>query len=119
MPEHPHNPAGEQPGKNLPKQPHELPHGLLKPPQAVLDALAKEKTKFPPEVFAHEVEERTLNEWTVDYVFGHQLGYYDDVLYRPTPEGPEVIAVGTVEVLDRTKNMLAEEQDLLKTWTLS
>jgi hypothetical protein len=112
-------PSEEQPMESLPKQSQELPHGLLKPPQAVLNALAMEKAKFPPGVFAREVEERTLNEWTVDYLFGHQLGYYDDVLYRPTPEGPEVIAVGTVEILDRTKNMRAEEQDLLKTWTPS
>jgi hypothetical protein len=115
MPETTHHPAGEEPQRNLPRQPHELPHGLLTPPQEVRDAVAQEKAKFPPEIFAREVEERTLNEWTVDYLFGHQLGYYDKVLYRPTPGGPEVVAVGTVEVRDYTQDLPAEERTKLKT----
>ena len=102
---------------SLPGPPHELPHGLLKPPQEVRDALSREQAKFPPEVYGREAQERTLNEWTVDYVFGHQLGYCGEVLYRPTPEGPEVLAVGTVEILALTKEMPAEERAKLETWT--
>jgi hypothetical protein len=101
---------------NGPTCPQDLPHGFLKPPQEVLDALAREKAKFPPEVYAHEFEVLTLNEWTVDYIFGHQLGYYDEVLYRPTPEGPEVVAVGFEEIQAYTQDMPMEEQLKLKTW---
>ena len=100
----------------MPRRPQDLPHGVLKPPKDVLDAVAREKADFPPEVYTCAYEERTLNDWTVDYVFGHQLGYYDDVLYRPTPEGPEVLAVGTVEIRALTKDMPAEERGKLKTW---
>jgi hypothetical protein len=110
------DPAPDQPQGALPQPHRELPHGLLKPPPEVLETLAREKAKFRPEVYGREYEERTLNDWTVDYVFGQQLGYYDDVLYRPTPEGPEVLAVGTVEILAFTKDMPADEQDRLQTW---
>jgi hypothetical protein len=116
MPDLTHDPAREQPTGSLPKQQQELPHGLLTPPQEVLDALAREKAKFSPAVYGEEVEERTLNDWTVDYLFGHELRFYDDVLYRPTPKGPEVVAVGTVEILAVTQDMPAEERAKLKTW---
>jgi hypothetical protein len=116
MPGPTHDSVREQREGNLPKPPQELPHGLLKPPQEVRDAVAREKARFPPGLYGREYEERTLNDWTVDYIFGHQLGYYDDVLYRPTPEGPEVVAVGTVEILALTKDMPAEERAKFKTW---
>jgi hypothetical protein len=105
------------PEGSLPKLPQDLPHGILKPPQEVLDALACEKARFAPGMYGGAYEERTLNDWTVDYIFRQQLGFADDVLYRPTPEGPEVLAVGGVEILAFTKDMLAEEQAILKTWT--
>lgn len=98
------------------KRPQEMPHGSLKPPQEVLDALAREKAKFPPGVYGREAEEWALNDWTVDYVFGHQLGYSGDVLYRPTPEGPEVLGVGFEEILALTKDMPPEQRGQLKTW---
>lgn len=107
----------DQPEGKLPPPPRDLPHGLLKPPPEVLQALAREKAKFPPGGYGREVEERTLNEWTVDYTFGHQLGYAGDVLYRPTPEGPEVLAVGAAAILDLTKDMPAQERAKLETWT--
>jgi hypothetical protein len=116
MPESTHNPPKEQGEKQFSPRPRELPHGLLRPPPEVLDALAREKARFAPEIYTREVEERTLNDWTVDYVFGHQHGFSDDVLYRPTPEGPEVLAVGVVEVLALTRDMPAEERAKLKTW---
>ena len=114
-----HDPARGQPEGNLPKPARRLPHGLLKPPAEVLDALARERAKFPPEVYTAEVAERTLNDWTVDYLFGHQLGYHDDVLYRPTPEGPAVVGVGRLEILDLTQDMPAEERARLRTWSPS
>jgi hypothetical protein len=105
------------PKERLSQPPQELPHGLLKPPREVLDLLAREKAKFSPEVYTREFEEQTLNDWTLDYIFGQQLEFYDDVLYRPTPEGPEVLAVGTVEILALTKVMPAEEREKLRTWS--
>jgi hypothetical protein len=83
----------------------------------VLSALARERAKFPPGAYGPDFEERTRNEWTVDYTFGHLLGYHDDVLYRPTPQGPAVLAVGTAEILEATRGMPPEERARLKTWT--
>jgi hypothetical protein len=117
MPDPTQDSALEETKASLPKAFHELPHGFLKPPQEVLDALAREKAKFLPEIYGREYEERALNEWTVDYVFGHQQGYYDDVLYRPTPAGPEVLAVGGVAIRALTKDMPDEDRAQLKTWT--
>jgi hypothetical protein len=77
-----------------PRSPESLPHGLISPPERVRELLAKEKAKHPPEVFNAECEERILNEWTVDYYFDY-LGH--EVVYRQTPEGPEVLAVGDNE----------------------
>jgi hypothetical protein len=91
-----------------------LPHGLLTPPKEVLERLAQEKAKFPPEVFTRAVEERTLNDWTIDWYYGN-LGSYE-VLYRPTPQGPEVLAVGDDETTAYTKDMPLEEQQHLETW---
>jgi hypothetical protein len=116
MPDHAPSTNGPVAEECLPKKPPELPRGLLKPPQEVLDALAREKAKFPPGVFGGEFELRTLNEWTVDFVFGYKLGFLDEVLYPPTPEGPVVVAVGLVEILDLTKDMPLEEQLKLRTW---
>ncbi len=110
-------PNAASPQGNLPKLPQDLPHGLLKPPQEVLDALAREKAKFPPGMYGGEYELRTLNDWTVDYVLGYRLGYYGNVLYRPTAEGPEVLAIGFDEIFALTKDMPPDEQMKLKTWT--
>ena len=57
--------------------------------------------------------ERILNEWTIDYYFDY-LGH--DVIYRQTPEGPEVLAVGYEEEIRLRKTMPLEEQLKLKTW---
>ena len=75
--------------------------------------LSKEKAKHPAEVFDAEAEERILNEWTLDYYFDY-LGH--EVLYRQTPQGPEVLAVGFQEMLALTKGMPLEERMKLKTW---
>jgi hypothetical protein len=80
----------------LDRRPEDLPHGLITPPEKVRELVAKEKAKFPPEVFTPETEERILNQWTLQYYFDY-LGH--EVFYRPTPEGPDVLAVGIKEEL--------------------
>jgi hypothetical protein len=96
----------------LPKRPEDLPRGLLTPPERVRELIDKERAKHPPEMFARH-EERLLNEWTIAYYFDY-LGY--DVLYRPTPQGPEVLAVGFDEIFARTEGLKPENMTGLKTW---
>jgi hypothetical protein len=79
---------------NLSGLPADLPHGLLPAPPEVLDALAKESLRHPPEVFAR-AEEWLRNEWTLSWYFD-QFGH--EVLFRQTPTGPEVLAVGSEEI---------------------
>jgi hypothetical protein len=97
---------------NLPKLPQDLPHGLLEPPETVRDLVERERARHPPEVFARG-RERLLNDETLHYYFGY-LGH--EVIYRPTPLGPEVLAVGEEEVLALKKSMPLDEQLQLKTW---
>ena len=80
----------------LNRRPDDLPHGLLIPPPEVRELLAKEKAKYPPECWPPPTEERILNQWTVGYYFDY-LGH--EVIYRQTPEGPDVLAVGEREVI--------------------
>ncbi len=54
-----------------------------------------------------------MNEWTLQYYFDY-LGH--EVLYRITPQGPEVLAVGFDEVLAFTKDMPLDERLKLETW---
>src|SRR5437868_4921976 len=82
----------------FPKLPADLPHGLIQPPQLVLEMIAEEGAKFPPEVWGPH-EERIRNQWTLHYYFDY-LGY--EVVYRCTPQGPEVLAVGEDEIMART-----------------
>jgi hypothetical protein len=96
----------------LPKLPRDLPHGLVSPPEKVRELIEKERARHRPEAFA-QAEGRLLNEWTLQYYFDY-LGH--EVLYRPTPQGPEVLAVGLEEALAYTKGMPLEEQLALKTW---
>lgn len=97
----------------LDRRPEDLPHGLLTPPDEVRQLVAREKAKFAPEIFNAEAEERILNEWTLGYYFDY-LGH--EVLYRQTPEGPEVLAVGFEETLTYTRDLPLEEQLQLQTW---
>jgi len=94
------------------KPPEDLPHGLLTPPREVRERIEKERAKHLPEAFA-KAEERILNEWTVGYYFD-SLGR--EVTYRQTPVGPEVLAVGTEEVLALKKSLSPEEQRGLRTF---
>jgi hypothetical protein len=95
-----------------PKRPEELPHGLITPPDRVRELLEKERAKHPPQSFG-PFAERLLNEWTLQYYFDY-LGH--EVLYRITPQGPEVLAVGFDEMLAYRKKTPCEQQAGLKTW---
>jgi hypothetical protein len=96
-----------------PRDPESLPHGLITPPEAVRELLAREKAKHPPEIFNAEAEERILNQWTIAYFFDY-LGH--EVIYRQTPDGPDVLAVGEEEVIRLKKTLSLEEQLKLSTW---
>jgi hypothetical protein len=96
-----------------PRAPETLPRGLISPPDVVRELLAKEKAKHRPEIFDAAAEERILNEWTLDYYFD----YLDhEVIYRQTPDGPDVLAVGDEEVIRLKKTMPLEEQLKLEIW---
>lgn len=97
----------------MPKLPADLPHGLIHPPDRVRELFAKEVAKHPPGSLSPETLERMLNDWTLQYYFDY-LGY--EVLYRSTPEGPEVVAVGFDEMFAFRKGMPLEEQVEFKTW---
>ncbi len=95
-----------------PKPPEELPHGLITPPEVVRERIEQERAKHPPDVFAKNYE-RLLNEWTIGYVFD---SLYQEVVYRPTPQGPEVLAVGMEEVIALKKATPLAEQVNLQTF---
>jgi hypothetical protein len=96
----------------LPKLPSDLPHGLITPPQKVRELIEVERGKHPPDLFARW-EEQLLNEWTLQYDFDY-LGY--EVVYRPTPEGPDVLAVGLEERLALRRRIGEDEYRKFKTW---
>jgi len=78
----------------------------------VRDLIEKERARHPPDVFA-KAEEQLLNEWTLQFYFDY-LGH--EVLYRPTPHGPEVLAVGFDEIRVQTGDMDLDRMKGLKTW---
>jgi hypothetical protein len=92
------------------KPPEELPHGLLTIPPEVRELVEMERAKHRPEVFAAN-EGIFLNDWTVTWYFQH---LYHEVMYRPTPEGPEVLAVGFDEVLALQRAMPEGEYSKLR-----
>jgi len=94
-------------------RPEDLPHGLIPPPPEVREHIEKERPKHQPQAFAG-AEQRLLSQWTLDYYFGQQTY---EVLYRETPHGPEVLAVGFDEIAARTKGMTPEAMKGLQTWT--
>jgi hypothetical protein len=94
------------------RQPQDLPHGLIAPPPEVRELIEKERAKHPPEAFAR-AEEGLLNLWTVAHVFD---GLCYEILYRPTPRGPEVLAVGFDEVFARTNGMDPARMEGLKSY---
>ena len=94
------------------RRPEELPHGLLTPPPEVVEQVENERSKYTPEGFSR-YQEDLLNLWTVLYYFDY-LGH--EVLYRQTPAGPEVLAVGTEETLTLKTTLPLAEQLKLKTF---
>jgi hypothetical protein len=88
-------------------------HGLLNPPQIVREIVAREKAKFAPAIFTPEAEERLLCNLTLQHYFEPQ-GV--EVLYRSTPNGPEVVAVGDEERIAFTKGLAQEARQHFKTW---
>ncbi len=97
----------------FPRLPSDLPHGLIAPPQYVRELIEKERAKHPAEAFARH-EERLMNQWTLHYYFDY-LGH--DVLYRITPQGPEVLAVGFEEIFAQTNGFDPEAMQGMETWT--
>jgi hypothetical protein len=92
------------------KPPEELPHGLLVVPPEVRALVERERSRLRPEVFV-AAREDLLNDWTVSWYFENLC---QEVVYRQTPEGPEVLAVGFDEVLALQRAMPPEEYRLLK-----
>ncbi len=92
------------------KPPEELPHGLLTPPAEVRELVELERTKHPPEVSAREEVSR-LCRWTIGWYFD---GLGHEVIYRETPQGPEVLSVGYDEMFAFRKTTPPEEQRKLK-----
>jgi hypothetical protein len=88
------------------KPPEELPHGLIMPPPTVLEIVDRERAKHPPETVAR-YGMQMLNLETIGWFFD---GLHQEVIYRETPEGPEVLAVGYDEVTAFRKATSAEEQ---------
>jgi hypothetical protein len=99
----------------LPRTPESLPHGLIVPPPEVREAIERERANHPSDTFAR-AEEHLVNEWTLDHYFEPLM---HEVLYRPTPEGPEVLAVGFEEIKSRTDGMKPEKMEGLKVWSPS
>ena len=96
-----------------PRTPESLPHGLISPPDLVRELVAKEKARLTPPGFDAAWEERILNEWTIGYYFDY-LGH--DVIYRQTPDGPDVLAVGWDESFALRHRVGEEEFRKLNTW---
>src|SRR5438094_15933 len=88
------------------KPPEELPHGLLAVPPEVRELIEERRGNWPPEVFAGEAL-RMLNLETVSWYFD---GLNMQVMYRETPQGPEVLAVGRDEVFALKQRVPYEER---------
>jgi hypothetical protein len=97
----------------VPKPSQGLPHGLIAAPARVLDIVAAEKSKFPSEIFTAEAEERLKNDLTLQFYFD---GSGHEVLYRSTPEGPEVLAVGFDEIQQLRHENGRVDQPTVATW---
>jgi hypothetical protein len=76
------------------KPPEELPHGLLPIPPEVREIVKEQFARFSPEEFAPYAAEKLC--WETVCWFFSDLDVA--VVYRETPEGPDVLAVGREEV---------------------
>ena len=81
-----------------------LPRGLVRPPQELVEQVARDRANFPPEIYDDSYAKRTLDDWTLAY-------YYEgiNVAYRSVPEGVEVLAVGDDEIGEFVKGKSQEE----------
>lgn len=77
--------------------PATLPRGVIKPPQRILDQIARDKERLA-QYYTRDYEILILNHQTLIWYFE-----YHHVIYRPTPEGPEVLAVDD-EIEEYVKN---------------
>jgi hypothetical protein len=73
----------------------QLPRGIVKFPQHILETVARERGKFAPEIFTEEYARKCLENHTL-------IWYYDGlpVAYKPLPDGIEVLGVGWEETAD-------------------
>jgi len=99
-----------------PGPPAGLPHGLVAPPERVRQIVVQEEERLLRErriVPTPEARRRLVDDLTLQYYFD-SLGH--EVLYRSTPTGPEVLAVGLDEIMAVREGMPLEEQLKLHTW---
>jgi hypothetical protein len=70
----------------------QLPRGVVKFPPHIVEAVARDKSKFGPQVFTEEYAQSALERQTL-------IWYYQGlpVLYRSVADGIEVLAVGWQE----------------------
>jgi hypothetical protein len=97
----------------VPNAPQDLPHGLIAAPERVREIVAAEKAKFSSDIFTAEAEERLKNDLALQFYFD---GLGHEVLYRSTPEGPEVLAVGFEEIQKFRRGNPRADQPKLSTW---
>jgi hypothetical protein len=83
---------------NLPR-----PRGLLPVPPHIEELVASEKVRLQPYV-NEEAEKRMRDDWTLHYYYEGEA-----VVYRVTPQGVEVLAVGLDEVGKLVRGMTQEE----------
>jgi hypothetical protein len=86
-------------------RPQDLPHGIVVPPPELVEQVARERAKHPPESYDDAYAKLTLDDWTLTYYYD---GYY--VAYRSVPEGIEVLAVDLEEIGEFIKGKSQEER---------
>ena len=69
----------------------DLPRGLVRPPQRILDHVAGEKARLQP-YYTDEYARQALEDLTLAYYYAGL-----PVAYRSTPDGLEVLAIGWEE----------------------
>jgi hypothetical protein len=93
------------------KPPAELPHGLLAIPPVARELVEEELVKHPQTSADHV--RWMLNYGTIDFYFE---GLNQEVIYRETLEGPEVMAVGFDEIHAFRQGKTLDEQRKYETY---
>jgi hypothetical protein len=91
------------------KPPQELPHGFLAAPPEVRQLVAEQRAKYPRMSASYELW--MLNYGTLDFYFE---GVGQEVLYRETPDGPVIVAVGYDEARAFERRLSSEERKEFK-----